>query len=208
MFPAGGQRGTTVAVRVGGLNLLSKASLEMLGPGVEASGEVRRVERVWLEGPLLPLPDSQQAEDYPQDYGGTVTIAADASTGPRAWRVWTAQGAAGSLPFVVGDLPEIVEREVDGDPVPDSGHPAADDQRPDLSSRGCGPLDLPALGRPGADRHASMRRPAGIAARPLARSTGLRRPSGSPRPRPRPRCDARLAFVAPRTGPTPSRSTT
>ena len=118
MFPAGGQRGTTVAVRVGGLNLLSKASLEMLGPGVEASREVRRVERVWLEGPLLPLPDSQQAEDYPQDYSGTVTIAGDASTGPRAWRVWTAQGAAGSLPFVVGDLPEIVEREADGDPVP------------------------------------------------------------------------------------------
>ena len=28
---------------------------------------------------------------------------------PRAWRVWNAQGAAGSLPFVVGDLPEIVE---------------------------------------------------------------------------------------------------
>jgi len=118
MFPAGGQRGTTVAVRVGGLNLLSKASLEMLGPGVEASGEVRRVEKVWLEGPLLPLPDSQQAEDYPQDYGGTVTIAADARPGPRAWRVWNAQGAAGALPFVVGDLPEIVEREVDGDPVP------------------------------------------------------------------------------------------
>ena len=90
----------------------------MLGPGVEASGEVRRVETVWFEGPLLPLPDSQQAEDYPQDYGGTVTIAADAPPGPRAWRVWTAQGAAGSLPFVVGDLPEIVEREADGDPVP------------------------------------------------------------------------------------------
>ncbi len=118
IFPAGGQRGTTVAVRLGGLNLLSKASLEVLGPGVEASAEVRRVPRIWMEGPLLPLPDSQQAEDYPQDYSATATIAADASPGPRAWRVWNAQGAAGSLPFVVGELPEIVEREVDGDPVP------------------------------------------------------------------------------------------
>jgi hypothetical protein len=119
IFPAGGRRGTTVEVRVGGLNLLSKASLEMLGPGVDASAEIRRVETVWIEGPLLPLPDSQQAEDYPKDYGGQVTIAADAGTGPRAWRVWTAQGAAGSLPFVVGDLPEIVEHEAAGDPTPE-----------------------------------------------------------------------------------------
>jgi hypothetical protein len=118
LFPAGGQRGTTVAVRVGGLNLLTKAALEMLGPGVEASAEVRRMERVWFEGPLLPLPDSQQAEDYPQDYAATVTIAADAALGTRPCRVWNSQGAAGSLPFVVGNLPEVVEREADGDPVP------------------------------------------------------------------------------------------
>ena len=119
IFPAGGRRGTTVAVRVGGLNLNAKASFEMLGPGVEASGTIRRVETAWFEGPLLPMPESQQPEDYPKDYAGRVALAPDAPTGPRAWRVWTAQGAAGSLPFVVGDLPEVVEREADGPAVPE-----------------------------------------------------------------------------------------
>jgi hypothetical protein len=119
IFPAGGRRGTTVEVRVGGLNLNSKASFEMLGPGVEAAATIRRVETVWFEGPIIPLPDSQQAEDYPKDYAGRVTLSPDASPGPRAWRVWTAQGASGSLPFLVGDLPEVVEREVDRDPVPE-----------------------------------------------------------------------------------------
>src|SRR5436305_13659644 len=76
IFPAGGRRGTTVAVRVGGLNLHSKASFEMLGPGVETDPEVRRAEStLWFEGPLLPLPDSQQPEDYPSAYTGRVTIA-------------------------------------------------------------------------------------------------------------------------------------
>lgn len=120
IFPAGGQRGTTVAVRVGGLNLNSKANFEMLGPGVETSPEIHRSETTWLEGPLLPLPDSQQAEDYFKDYAAHVTIAAETPVGPRAWRVWTSQGAAGSLPFVVGEYPEIVERETidESDPVP------------------------------------------------------------------------------------------
>lgn len=120
IFPAGGRRGTVVEVKVGGLNLHSRASFEMLGPGIEAAPEIRRAETLWFEGPLLPLPDSQQAEDYPKDYSGTIKIAADAPEGPRAWRVWTSQGASGSLPFAVGDLPEVVEREADGDPVPES----------------------------------------------------------------------------------------
>ena len=36
VFPAGGQRGQTVAVRVGGLNLYQSCGFEMLGPGVQA----------------------------------------------------------------------------------------------------------------------------------------------------------------------------
>lgn len=118
IFPAGGRRGTVVEMKVGGLNLHSKASFEMLGPGVEADRVIQRRATVWFEGPLVPLPESQQAEDYPQDYAGTIKIAADAPIGPRAWRVWTSQGVAGSLPFEVGDLPEVVERERDDDASP------------------------------------------------------------------------------------------
>ena len=47
-----------------------------------------------------------------------IAIAADAPLGVRRCRVWTSQGAAPSVKFVVGDLPEIVEREVDGEAPP------------------------------------------------------------------------------------------
>jgi hypothetical protein len=118
VFPAGGRRGTTVKVRVGGLFLYQTCGFELLGPGVEASKQLQRTRTVWFEGPILPLPDSQQAEDYPRDMAGEVRIAADAPLGGRRGRVWTAEGAASGLTFAVGDLPEVVEDEVDGDPIP------------------------------------------------------------------------------------------
>ncbi len=118
IFPAGGRRGHTVAVRVGGLNLHDACGFEMLGPGVTVTNPLRRTKTLWFEGPLLPLPDSQQQEDYPKDMAGRVTIAADAAPGLRHWRLWTAQGATPAMKFVVGDLPEVVEHEIDGDPVP------------------------------------------------------------------------------------------
>jgi hypothetical protein len=118
IFPAGGQRGTTVKMHVGGLFLYEKCRWEMLGAGVTASRELSRVPTRWFEGPLLPLPDSQRAEDYPKDMAGEVVIAKDAALGPRAWRVWTSQGATSSLKFMVGDLPEVIEDEIEGDPIP------------------------------------------------------------------------------------------
>jgi hypothetical protein len=118
VFPAGGQRGTTVEFRVGGHYLFDGADFQMLGPGVTASPRVERTESIWFEGPVVPLPQSQQAENYPKDYAGSVSIAADAVPGPRHAQVSTSQGATAALKFIVGDLPEIVEREIDGDPIP------------------------------------------------------------------------------------------
>ncbi len=118
IFPAGGQCGTKVEFRIGGMYLHEGAALEMLGPGVAASPRIAPVETIWFEGPIVPLPASQQKEDYPKDYAGDVAIAADAPLGLRCWRVATSQGATPSLKFVVGALPEVVERETDGAPVP------------------------------------------------------------------------------------------
>jgi hypothetical protein len=118
VFPAGGQRGKSVDIHVGGLYLYKSCSFELLGPGVEATSRLERTATLWFEGPLLPLPDSQQPEDYPKDMAGQVRIAADAPLGLRRGRVWTSQGAASGLGFVVGDLPELVEQEIDGDPIP------------------------------------------------------------------------------------------
>ncbi len=118
IFPAGGRRGQAVKVLVGGLNLHRGCNFEMLGAGVEASKQVRRTDTLWFEGSLLPLPDSQRQEDYPKDFLGEVRIAADARLGVRPWRLWNAQGVTAALKFVVGDLPEVVEEEIDGDPIP------------------------------------------------------------------------------------------
>jgi len=118
LFPAGGQRGTTVPVRVGGLFLYRACSFELQGPGIEASRRVERMPWFWFEGPMLPMPDSQRNEDYPRDMAGQVRIAADAPLGSRRGRLWTAEGAASGLQFVVGDLPEVVEQEQEGDPLP------------------------------------------------------------------------------------------
>jgi hypothetical protein len=107
-----------VKVRIGGLFLHPRCGFELLGPGVTSTPQLRRTHTVWFEGPRLPLPASQQAEDYPQDMAGEVRIAADAAPGPRRGRVWTSEGAASGLSFVVGELPEVVEEEIDGDPVP------------------------------------------------------------------------------------------
>jgi hypothetical protein len=118
VFPAGGQRGTAVNVRVGGHYLHDRAKWEVLGAGVSASPELTRTERIWFEGPVIRQPASQQKEDYPQDYAGRIEIAADAATGPRLWRAFNAQGVTTAMPFVVGDLPEVVEEEIDGRPLP------------------------------------------------------------------------------------------
>jgi hypothetical protein len=118
IFPPGGQRGTIVPFKLGGLFLHDECPFSLKGPGVTASSLLKRTATLWFEGPLLPLPESQQAEDYPQDMAGQIKIAPDAPLGFRYGRVWTSQGAAPHLRFVVGDLPEIVENELDGDPVP------------------------------------------------------------------------------------------
>lgn len=118
IFPAGGQRGQAVDIRVGGLFLYRSCGFEMLGPGVRACSRLEQAETRWFEGPLLPLPDSQQAEDYPRAMAGRVEIAADAPLGVRYWRLWTSEGATPSLKFLVGDLPEVVEQEVEGEPIP------------------------------------------------------------------------------------------
>lgn len=119
IFPAGGQRGTSVAFHLGGHYLHEVCPFEMLGPGVTATPQVHRTPKtVWFEGPQIQMPASQRAESYPKDQAGAVSIAPDAPLGVRRYRVWTSQGVIPTGKFIIGDLPEIVEHEVDGNPIP------------------------------------------------------------------------------------------
>jgi hypothetical protein len=114
IFPAGAQRGTTVDVRIGGLHLHDACPIEFDASDVTAPKAIQRTQTIRFEGPLLPQPDSQRAEDYPNDYAAQLKIAADAPPGVRWWRLSTSQGVTPSQAFVVGDLPEIVEQEIEG----------------------------------------------------------------------------------------------
>lgn len=120
MFPAGGQRGTQVEVRVGGCNLYEAPRFILTGQGISGPQVLSPTARIWFEGPMIPQPPSQQREDYPRDYLATLQIAADTSLGQSNWRAATGQGVTASLGFVVGDFPEIVEQEEEGPtpPVP------------------------------------------------------------------------------------------
>ncbi|MBT3890320.1 MAG: hypothetical protein HON92_06290 [Planctomycetaceae bacterium] len=119
IFPAGGQRGSSIDFRVGGYYLFAQADFEMLGIGVKGPAQIIPLQKTdWFEGPVIPMPASQAKEDYPKDTGGTLTVAPDAPLGFHYWRVSTSQGITPAMKFIVGDLPEIVEYEIDGDPIP------------------------------------------------------------------------------------------
>src|SRR4029078_7910947 len=102
IFPAGGQRGTTVEVRVGGLFLHDRCEFDLSAPGVTHSPTLTAATRLWCEGPLLPIPESQQQEDYPADMHGTVTVAKDSAVGARRGRLVPPHEAARGAVFVGG----------------------------------------------------------------------------------------------------------
>jgi hypothetical protein len=118
IFPAGGQRGTQCEVRVGGLFLQGGCQIDLVSAGVKPIAPVKPTSTTWFEGPLVPLPDSQLAEDYPRDYATRLEIAAEAPLGTHYWRLTTSQGATPARRFIVGELPEVVEQEIDGEPIP------------------------------------------------------------------------------------------
>ncbi len=113
-FPAGGQGGTTVKFRIGGYYLHEGSAFEMRGTGIEPPKRIQRTETIWFEGPVIFQSVFQRGENYPKYFLGTVKISADAPLGERHWRIWNSQGITPFRRFIVGDLPEIVEEEIDG----------------------------------------------------------------------------------------------
>jgi len=111
IFPAGGQRGTTVQAKVGGCFFHGEAGFEMLGAGVQAPARIREINTVWFEGPLIPQPASQRPEDYPKDHAARSRLRPTPTLGRAPGGAWTSQGATPAMQFVVGDLPEVSKRK-------------------------------------------------------------------------------------------------
>ena len=109
IFPAGGRRGTTVQLRVGA---------ECIPPGAEFFCRGRGVDHrspLLVQIPNLGEPSPRRLPTevpirYPREWKSEMTIAADAA-GVVYWQVSCAQGGTRSRPFVIGDLPEFIEKE-------------------------------------------------------------------------------------------------
>jgi hypothetical protein len=91
LFPAGAQRGTSVEVTVGGVFERWPVQAWVNGRGVE-------VKPAKTNGRLI------------------VTVAADAEPGVYGIRLYDEQGASIARPFIVGTLPETLEKEPNDDP--------------------------------------------------------------------------------------------
>ena len=110
IFPAGGRRGESVAVRVGGECLPPASRLRFWGTGVTAQEVVGEAATAVYE----PSPRRKPLETpntYPRDWEATVSIAADAPLGTVLWRLSSGRGGVSGRPFVVGDLAEFIESE-------------------------------------------------------------------------------------------------
>lgn len=110
IYPAGGQRGTTVNVLVGTECAPPATRFSIFGAGVTSVDTLGSP----VDDPGEPSPRRDPTEvpiTYPREWQSTITIAADASLGSASWQLNCAQGGTASRPFVVGELPEYLEVE-------------------------------------------------------------------------------------------------
>lgn len=110
IFPAGGQRGTKVAVRVGGESLPPLTRFRIFGEGL-SSPELLGPKLV-SQGDASPRRRPGEVHIYyPREWNHSIDISSDATIGMHLWRLSCARGGTGGRPFMVGDLPEHIERE-------------------------------------------------------------------------------------------------
>ena len=110
IYPAGGQRGQSLAVRVGAECLPPGAKLAVIGKGVR--GLPRLDKRLAFIGEPSPRrPPTEVPISYPKEWASQLEISADAPLGAVFWRLSSGQGGTACRPFIVGHLPEHVERE-------------------------------------------------------------------------------------------------
>lgn len=116
LYPAGAQQGTTVNVHIGVEQTPPQANFFIRGRGV--TGDSVLLTEVFDDG--QPSPRRAPTEipiHYPRQWAGEVTVAADAPVGTAYWDIFCASGgSSGSLPFIVGDLPEFLETESNSTP--------------------------------------------------------------------------------------------
>ncbi|MDP4208951.1 MAG: PPC domain-containing protein [Bacteroidota bacterium] len=110
VYPAGGQRGTSFEVVVGGQNLGHVTGLFVSGKGVK--GEI--IEKVSTKDEKKPKPakvKGQENEQIAQQIRLRITIDRKSDLGMRDFRLITDNGFSNRIFFEVGELPEMTEVE-------------------------------------------------------------------------------------------------
>ena len=110
VFPAGGRRGTTVALRVGAECIPPGTNLFVIGEGIT----VPPMLGARVEDRGEPSPRRKPTEvpvSYPKQWRSRISISDTAPLGAVYWRLGCAQGGTQSRPFVIGELPEFIESE-------------------------------------------------------------------------------------------------
>ncbi len=110
IFPAGGRRGTKVNVRVGAECSPPRAEFIITANGLSTT-QVLMKELPPLGEPSPRRLPTEVPISYPREWAAEVSIAEDTPPGPVYWRLSTALGGTTSRPFIVGELPELVETE-------------------------------------------------------------------------------------------------
>lgn len=115
IFPAGGQRGTIVKVRVGGECMPPGMAFKIMGSGVEGpsvlGAEANPRYEPSIRRPPRDADGAGASMTYPREWESSVTIAPESELGIKFWRVSGAWGGTRPRPFLVGDLPEFIETE-------------------------------------------------------------------------------------------------
>ena len=104
-YPVGAQRGQTVKVAISGhYNMWGASKVYFDGTGVEGTVDP------------IAKPKNLKEGQYPNVNSITLTIkvAPDAALGPREFRIFTPRGLSTVGQMVIGDLPEMVEKEPNG----------------------------------------------------------------------------------------------
>ncbi len=115
IFPAGGRRGSTVAVHIGTECYPPGAKLKFYGAGLHGTEiletEVQPGTSQYADEPSPRRLPEQIPISYPRQWQAELTIDTNAPLGPHMWRATSGQGGSRARVFVVGDLPEFIETE-------------------------------------------------------------------------------------------------
>src|SRR5437667_150266 len=117
IFPAGARRGTTVAVRVGAECLPPGSTFRLWGDAVSALPLLEKRARARYEPSPRRLPLDANFINYPKEWESKIQIKSDAPLGAAMWRVTCGWGGSQVRPFIIGDLPELIETETTTQPA-------------------------------------------------------------------------------------------